>query len=306
MRKLLIDGNHLCGRNWATLRDAMTTDGRHSGVVFGFIKSMLYVHKELSIDFPEMVVFWDGGRSEFRKKLWPGYKSGRYSADPTPEEKELRNAYIHQLNELRQLVDHWGCKQAWASGVEADDLIGVYARFYVTQGYQSIIFSGDHDMHQLAEPCVSIFDPKLKLLNVGEICAKWGYTDVKEIPYFKAICGDSSDAIPGIKGMGPVRARQVLKYFDNGTFNFDLVDKKDEKYVKEFIRNLELVDRNLKLMQLPRSWKEGVERGIFTVEQCEEASGRLANSGKSADDVKFNSFLTHWELNSLLGKVGVW
>lgn len=307
MRKLIVDGNHLTARSRAVLKEMVTSKGNKSGVVFGFLKGLLYVRSKLAIDFNEITVCWDYGRSEVRKRLFPDYKGNREKKEPTPEEQWDQIEYYKQLDALHEVCELIGVTQLRIKGVEADDLIGIYSRFYESLGHQVIIYSGDHDCHQLVSPRIDIFDPKKELQTCPVILSRWGVLNAEDIALVKAIMGDSSDNIPGVHGIGPVRAADVFIHRgyeilkEQQPIQGD-VPKTIWKYVLSAWENRELIKRNLLLMRIPREWCDS----FYSVEQAQESLVQMMNAGKRRDRMAFVNFLSLWELNSILEQLNRW
>ena len=297
MRRILIDGNHLTGRCNATLSEMTTSRGVPSGVVYGFLRGLHYLHLEHNVDYPEITVCWDRGRSEKRMALYPEYKANR-TKDQTPEQEQAYIQYVKQIHALQGVLDTIGCRQVYAQKVEADDLVGIFSRHYSECGETVLIYSGDHDMHQLVTENIKILDPKKGILDVDAIEKHWG-VKVWMIPELKAVMGDSSDNIAGVKGLGPVRARLFLQYYDCPLKD---IPAKDQKYVKLARDNYSIIERNLLLMKIPRSWEES----FYTEDQALEAMECLLNSGQLRDERKFFEFLYAWELNSILENPTRW
>jgi DNA polymerase-1 len=302
---MLIDGNLLAGRCRATTEDLATTQGVASGVVNGFIRSLLWAEREMEVNHEQVVVFWDYGRSVKRMELYPEYKAGRESAEPTPEEIKSKEDYVRQLNALHAALKHVGVTQCRVHGVEADDLIGIFSKFYEDQENEIVIFSGDKDMHQLVSGRVHILDAKKGLLKEEAILQAWGVHSVSYIPYYKALVGDASDNISGIGQVGDVRAQLILKHLDLRETTprwLPADDPKAAKWVEHAKSKVDILIRNLQLMKLPRRWDES----FYSSQQMLEATWQLLHSGRNANDVEFVRFCKEWELNSILEHYGRW
>lgn len=307
MRKLLVDANHLAGRCWATLGEMMTTDGRHSGVVHGFLRGLQHVQRVHRIDTPEVLICWDGGHSTRRKELYPEYKAGRHPKDPTPDEQILRQEYRNQLAALHHGLQVSGYRQIMVAGVEADDLLGIFTEHQISEGHVVYIYGGDRDFFQLVRPSLFIIDPGLKenngIRDEKNVLNYWKLPSTAHALLYRAICGDTSDGITGIFGVGDVGARRICKFVDfaeDGQIvrirSTEATDAKDQKVLSKFLANLDIIARNLVLMKIPRIWEESdysetqKDSAIFQYEQATES-----------DDLKYASFLMKWELRSILG-----
>jgi DNA polymerase I len=209
---LLIDGSNLLFRSYfAFARSNLTTqDGRPSGAVFGFIRLFM---DAMTKEFPaEVFVAWDPKGGSFRDKEFEYYKANR------PEEmpKDLRL----QLFEVRDLLDYMGVKQQWVEGIEADDLIGTLAKQAEKDGWEALVYSGDRDLFQLVGDDIKQLYPSqkggLELYDYKGVVSKMGVTPDQIISY-KGLCGDASDNIKGVPGVGNVTAQKLLKQF--GSFD---------------------------------------------------------------------------------------
>lgn len=298
MRRILIDGNHLTGRCRATLGEMTTSSGRRSGVIYGFLRGLHYLHLEHNIDYPEITVCWDKGRCAKRMEIYPEYKGNRTKENQTPEQEREFIEYMAQIKEIKVALEHVGCRQSSAQNVEADDLVGIFSRDYADAGESVFIYSGDHDMHQLVDDNIKILDPKQGVLGRTEVEAKWSCS-IEQIPLVKAVMGDSSDNIEGVRGLGPARA---LFYVKNVGVDLSSVPAKEQKWVKLGRDNQAIIDRNLQLMTIPRTW----ETPLYSIDHALEAMECLVSSGYHRDETKFLEFLYAWEMNSILENLSRW
>lgn len=302
MRYLLIDGNHLAGRSRAALKDLTLASGHRSGTVTGVLRGLSHIRRTLRIEPEQTVVCWDYGRSEVRMQLYPEYKAGRIPKNPTPEEELEFQQYCVQLNALRECLSYSGYYQVRVHKVEADDLLSILATKYARLE-PVIIYSGDYDVHQLASARVSIFDPKRELIGVPEILEIWGLDSIELLPLYKAIVGDSSDNISGVKQVGHKRAQIVLRYLrptESGFSCASEIPMKDRKWVDRVREYIDQVVRNYKLVKLPREWEES----YYTVGQGVEAMGQLQMCG--VDRIRIFRFLKAWEQGWLLENMNRW
>lgn len=304
MRRLLIDGNHLAGRCWATMGELTTSQGKYSGVLFGFLNGLSYIKHETEIDYPEIYICWDAGRCAKRMEIYPEYKGGRVSDTPTEQEIEKRLAYKEQLRALGEVLEYVGCRQVRVGGVEADDLIGILSKDFENQGLDTIIYSGDKDMHQLASERTKIFDPKAGLRDLKTLLADWQLPSTKHVLYYKVMTGDPSDNISGIGGFGDVKARKILSVMD---FKDDEViwttpyPPGISKLVDKYKERSDIIKRNLSLVRLPRTWQDS----YYSLDQGIEALQQTLTQPKRSE-IKFVAFCRAWELTSIVEKLHRW
>lgn len=293
MRYLLLDGNHLAGRCWATMSLLTTSKGVPSGVVHGVLKNLLYLRREHKIDLENFAIMWDGGHAEWRKKLYPEYKGNRYSANPTPEEIASMEAYRYQLRQLKEILHFMGVRTAKVTGMEADDLLGIYANFIASRDDIAIIHSGDHDMHQLAAPKIWISNPKEGIQKEEDILSSYGIDKIEKVLWLKCMWGDKSDNVPGVRGLGEVKALKVLKQIEHLDATSEQVsflnDTSETKIFRKGEKNFWL---NMKILRIPKEpHPEDFDRTIEFYEQ-------LVACPLTMDREKFASALNEWEIQS--------
>lgn len=308
MKYLLVDGGHLAGRCGAINTGLYTSEGVPTSVTHAFLRGISYVRNLLKVDYKQLVICWDGGRSEFRMALYPGYKAGRVSEDSTPEDLKRREEFYQQVNDIRTLLSFLGCRQIWVKGTEADDVIGIVSKFLEDNPINEIIiYSGDYDMHQLVSDRVLILGPKDTVPKTKkQILFKWNVETVEEILLTKAIIGDGSDAITGIFGIGTKKCEQVLPYVKlvDGKVVFDsfLPNEKIRKIFDKVRAGSDIIERNLKLMRIPRT----IEEAPYSSDQKEEILKQFIESGNSSDRSKFINMLRMLQLQSILDMLHVW
>jgi 5'-3' exonuclease len=297
MRLLLIDGNHLCGRCHAALRELRRSDGHLSGMVHGTLQSLAHVRSVLRIQFHETIVVWDGGRSKTRLELYPEYKGNRrWSKELTTEQKQEKKMYYSQLNEVRAGLTLLGMKQVQAPDVEADDLLGILAHYYKQR--QIVIYSGDHDLHQCVNSRISIFHPKREVMQEKEVLELWGIP-IEQIPKYKALVGDTTDNIKGLYGIGDKRAKRLLPFMTDGAMPFAAPWPSEpiDKWFKAVRDSLNIYERNLKLVTIPTNWQES----FYGEDEEEKVLTQLLERPEQRSSA-FLNFLRQWELQELLSQ----
>ncbi|WP_225938366.1 DNA polymerase I [Leptothermofonsia sichuanensis] len=214
---VLVDGHSLAFRSYfafAKGRDGglRTKTGIPTSVSYGFLKALL---ETMETEKPQYVaIAFDMGDKTFRHEADDTYKADRPDA---PED------FLPDLANLQELLAGLNLQILTAPGYEADDIIGTLARRATTGGFRVKILSGDRDLFQLIDP-----DENTSVLYMSTTYGKgtpppreFGSQQVKEklgilpsqVVDFKALCGDSSDNIPGVKGIGEKTAVQLLTEF---------------------------------------------------------------------------------------------
>ena len=216
---LLVDGHSLAFRSFYAFSKGgegglATKDGTATSVTFGFLKSLLDHSKGLS---PQgLVIAFDTPEPTFRHKADSNYKAHR---DVAPE------IFFQDLKQLQEILENQlQLPLCLAPGYEADDVLGTLANQAASDGWRIRILSGDRDLFQLVDDQRDIAvlymggGPYAKnsgpsLIDEAGVLAKLGVTPEKVVE-LKALTGDSSDNIPGVKGVGPKTAITLLK--ENG------------------------------------------------------------------------------------------
>ena len=218
---ILVDGHSLAFRSYfafAKSRDGglRTTTGIPTSVCFGFLKSLLEV---MAAHDPQyMAIAFDLATPTFRHEADETYKAGRAE---TPEN------FIPDLKNLQELLTYLNLRAITAPGYEADDVLGTLANKASAAGYQVKILTGDRDLFQLVETekqisVLYLSTDELRRSGKGksqeygpeEVKAKLGILPQQVIDY-KALCGDKSDNIPGVKGIGDKTALQLLEAYNS-------------------------------------------------------------------------------------------
>ena len=199
MKLVLVDGSGYIFRAFHALPDMTRPDGVHVNAVFGFCNMIHRLLKEHT--GTHIAVVFDAGRHTFRNRLYDQYKAHR----PEPPE-ELRP----QFALCREATRAFGLPSIELEDWEADDLIAAYAKAAVEAGGEAVIVSSDKDLMQLLRPGVSMLDP-MKNVPIGpaEVEAKFGVTPDKVVEV-QALIGDSVDNVPGVPGIGPKGAAQLI------------------------------------------------------------------------------------------------
>ncbi len=203
---LLLDAHALIHRSFHAIPALNAPDGRPVNAVYGFAATVLSV---LDVFHPTyLAVAFDEPGETFRDKEYAAYKATRAA---TPD--ELKS----QFPMVRELVATLGIPIFAAQGYEADDLIGTLARQAEAQAVRTIIVSGDHDLYQLITDHVAMYNVSrglkaAELVDEAVFREHYGFAPAL-LPDYKALRGDTSDNIPGVAGIGPKTAKQLVAEF---------------------------------------------------------------------------------------------
>jgi len=206
----LVDGSGYIFRAYHALPPlTRKSDGLPVGAVAGFCNMLWKLVSEardtsVGVTPTHFAVIFDHSSKTFRKDLYPEYKANR-SAPP----EDL----VPQFAVIREATRAFDLPCIEMEGFEADDLIATYARLAREAGADVTVISSDKDLMQLVGPQVSMYDSmKDRQIGVQEVIDKWGVPPEKMID-LQALTGDSVDNVPGIPGIGPKTAAQLIEQF---------------------------------------------------------------------------------------------
>lgn len=203
-RLVLIDGMSVFYRGYFAMPGLSLPDGTPTGGVFGFASIAVEVIKQLEPDY--VTVAWDKPKTATRKRkeIYPEYKAGR--AIPPDD-------FYAQIPLLHDLLESFGWPVLEMDDYEADDIIGTISVEAAKKGIETCVVSGDYDMMQLLSPHTSVYINKkgaeMMHFTEKEFEQKYGVKLAQFVDY-KALVGDSSDNIPGVRGIGPKAAEKLL------------------------------------------------------------------------------------------------
>ena len=200
---LLVDGNNLLFRSFFAMPRLTRSDGQPTGALHGFAATLKKILREEAPEFA--AVAFDAPGSTFRHEAFAEYKANR---------PEMPAELARQVPFTRDLSRVLGVAVLEVAGVEADDVIGTLARAGSGRGYRVLIVSGDKDLLQLVDDRVVVVlpgEPERRLDPAG-VEAKLGVPPGRVADYL-ALTGDSVDNIPGVPGIGPKTAVDLIASF---------------------------------------------------------------------------------------------
>lgn len=272
MEKLvLIDGNSLINRAFYAMPVLYTKDGTPTNAVFGFTNMLVKIISEIKPTY--MAVAFDVKEPTFRHKMYDGYKATR---KPMPD--ELRP----QIPLLKEVLTLMGITVIEKPGSEADDIIGTIAKH---TSIQTIIFTGDKDSFQLVDDETEVHFTKrgitdTEIYNAQNFFEKTGITPPQIID-LKALMGDSSDNIPGVKGIGEKTALSLLSTYQTVDNLYEHVDDlsgktkekieqdKDSAFLSKTLATIDCdcgVDTDVSKMTFPTPFPIEVKRKFVQLE----------------------------------------
>jgi DNA polymerase-1 len=261
-RVLLVDSLNTFLRSYCAV-PSMDENGNHIGGMIGFFKSLGYAIRTFKPT--RCILVFDGkGGSQRRRKIYPEYKANRKppirlnrAYDMTTDEQERENMKW-QLVTLIEMLECLPVTILALDYVEADDVIAYLSQLVTHDGGESIVYSTDKDFLQLASPTVKIYNPvKKKTFSEQVILEDYGIHP-KHFHFFRALNGDKSDNIGGVRGVGETTLKKYVPEIADPTIemSLDLIEqkylheKKVPKMIQNILNNKSVVERNLHLMNL--------------------------------------------------------
>lgn len=268
MKKLMVlDGHSIAFRAFHAVPELVTAGGIYTNALYGFVNMLIKITQQYKPN--AVAVAFDLKEPTFRHKMFDGYKAGRSA---TPEQ------LLSQIELLKDLLTKMGVTVLSVPGYEADDILGTLSKLSNDAGYRTYLVTGDRDSLQLIGGNTTVLYTKKGVSTLVEYT-----TDVFKEEYgilpeqfvdCKALMGDSSDNIPGVAGIGPKTATNLLSEYGtlDGIYqNIDsiksnntkikLSENKDNAYLSQtlarIVRNapVELVDVTDEIYE-PKATKE--------------------------------------------------
>lgn len=237
---LLIDGSSLLFRAFYAIKNLTTKDGVFVNGVYGFL-NMYYKAIEI-IEPTHVLVAFDRGSKTFRHESFTEYKGTRSKA---PDE------ISYQFGILKDLLDSMNIKHIDMDTYEADDILGTVAYISKNDGFDVEMFTGDRDYLQLVDENIRVHLTKkgitdLKVMTVESVLEEYGVMP-KQLIDVKALQGDTSDNIPGVKGVGEKNALKLVADYGSldgiyenisslkGKLKENLENEKDKAYLSRML-----------------------------------------------------------------------
>ena len=220
MRILVVDGNSIVNRAFYGIRPLTNKDGQFTHAIYGFLTMLNKIQNEENPD--AVAIAFDLKAPTFRHKAYSLYKANRKGMPP-----ELAS----QMPPLKELLGLLGYKIVTCEGYEADDILGTFASSCDKSGDECVIATGDRDSLQLAsdKTTIHLCTNKQDIRYTPEkIMEDYGVTPL-ELIEIKAIQGDTSDNIPGVAGIGPKGAGDLIQKYHSVQYIYDHLDELDIK-----------------------------------------------------------------------------
>ena len=240
MKLMTIDGNSLVNRAFYGIRTLNAPDGTPTNAVYGFIRIL---QKLLADEKPDaLIVAFDRREPTFRHELDTSYKATRTGM---PDELAV------QMPVVREVLDAMKIKSLDCAGWEADDIIGTAVKNACQNGWDSVVVTGDRDSLQLVGDCSRVLLVRTRSgqtettdYTTEKFIGEYGFEPLRLID-LKALMGDSSDNIPGVKGVGEKTALDLVRRFGG---------------IEEIYANLDTLDIRDSMREKLRAGKEDAAR----------------------------------------------
>jgi len=280
-RLLIVDGHAYAYRAFHAIRDLRSSEGRPTNAIYGFVKMLSKLR--VAVEPTHVMVVWDGGLSAERVARWPAYKAQRPGM---PDDLKL------QLDEIVHYLSAAGVASFCREGVEADDYIACLARRAVDADMTVVIASPDKDFMQLVSERVGLSNPNDPvsrdgtIWTEGQVRAKAG-VGPSQIVDWLSLMGDTVDNIPGVPGVGPKTAAELLNQFGSVAVLYERLDEvKSERLRAALSAAADAVRRNRELVRLQDDLP------------CEFLPAALA--GRPADVVRLRELYERWGFKGML------
>ena len=228
MKLLAIDGNSILNRAFFGIKVLTTKDGQYTNGIYGFLNILNRLEADIQPD--AVAVAFDMKAKTFRHEMYSEYKGNR---------KGMPEELASQMPVLKEILDALGYVMVSREGWEADDILGTLAKSAAENGHHCYIATGDRDSLQLVDDNVTVVLAttsmgKSQNVMMDKEAVKEKYSlDVSQLIDLKALMGDTSDNIPGVKGVGEKTAVSLLQKF--GTLD-GVYENIEDPFIKKGMR----------------------------------------------------------------------
>ncbi|MGD9157624.1 MAG: DNA polymerase I, partial [Desulfobacteraceae bacterium] len=222
----LIDGNSYIYRAYHAIGYLSNSKGLRTNAIFGFTKMLLKLFGDKNPEYAAVAL--DSKGPTFRHEIYDQYKATR---PPMPDD------LVEQLPYIKSIIQWLGVKMIEMPGYEADDIIGTLAKKGEEKGYNVVVVTGDKDFRQIISDKTSMWDTmKDKITDLDVLHSEYGL-EPEQIIDLMGLSGDTSDNVPGVKGVGEKTALTLIKDFGSLENVYEHIDKITKKKLKENLEN---------------------------------------------------------------------
>ncbi len=271
----IVDALNYLFRAFHALPPLTNSQGTPTGAVYGLCQMLLRIEREWRPT--HLCVVYDAPGANFREQIFSEYKATR---PPMPPDLAAQIGLSHRV------VDAFGLPVLSVPGVEADDVMATLARTAVAAGIEVVLCSSDKDLMQLCGEHIRLLDTmKNKVLGPAEVVEKFGVRP-EQLGDFLALVGDSVDNVPGVAGIGPKTAADLIKQFDSLDGILARVAEIKGKKGQTIAASLEAIEISRKLIRL----REDVDLGR-SLEQLQRAEPHTARLRELFTELEFTRLL---------------
>jgi DNA polymerase-1 len=243
---LLVDGHNMAFRCFYGVPEMITADGIPTNAVYGWVRSLWKLEDLIMPD--GVCIFFDSGGSVAKRSILPTYKGNR---------KDMPDGLKQQLSYLNLMSVANGYHVIFETGIEADDLLATFARQLNEYNEISYIASGDKDFAQCVGPNIyQILPPSSSAKGIWRVLDKDGVKEKfgifpEQVVDYLSLLGDAADNIPGVPGIGQVRATALLNEFCSIDHLLQKIGTiQSDRIRQSLVSSLDLIERNRALIEL--------------------------------------------------------
>ncbi len=256
---LLVDLANVFTRHYVVNPD-MSSQGIQIGGIIGSLKTIRRLVSDLSPQ--RVIIVWEGGGSTKRRAIYADYKANRkperlnrFYEDDIPDTEDNR---VWQMATLAKLLKRFPVTQVYVQDCEGDDVIAYLCRSPFKE-HNKIILSNDRDFYQLLDERTTIYSPQTKRIHTSlDVKKEFNGISSRNFALAKSLCGDNSDNIKGVKGLGfkTLTTRIPLLVADDRDVTIDevldycRVRSQDAKVMSEIVKSESIIRRNWRLVYL--------------------------------------------------------
>ena len=286
-RLFIIDGMAQIYRaHYAMINNPLTTkDGRHTSVIYGFLNMLFKIIRDESPDY--LVIAMDSKAKTFRHEMYDEYKANR---------PKMPDEIAYQIPILKEIVGHLGVELIERPGYEADDIMGSLSKVAESNDVESYIVSGDKDMLQMVNDNIIVYAPGNRFkpttkFKQEEVKNKMGVYPNRVIDLLSLI-GDSSDNIPGVRGVGPKTAVKLIEQFDSLDKLIDNIDEIKNERIKNLIKeNVDSLSLSKKLVTIKADMDIAFSKEDFEFKSIKDKDNVI----KMVNDFELSSIISSLE-----------
>jgi len=295
----LMDGSGYIFRAFYAIKTLTNRAGFPTNALYGFVRMLLKLLHE--VESPYVVAVFDAGRATFRTELYKEYKANRAAC---PEELSQQMPYF------REFTRAFGLRTLELPGFEADDIIGTLSRRLAEAGHEVVIVGADKDLMQLVNDQVSMWDTMHdRHFREPEVVEKFGVPPA-QVTEVLGLSGDTSDNIPGVDGVGPKTATQLIQKFKTvegvigavEAIRNDASIRNRRKIAETIESDVELIRLSRRLVEIDRHTPVVISAGDGAVNLAEVSDSDLLRFVERAavDESRLQELVEQFDFSSLV------